>query len=567
MNTSEEDAASEHNASEMDVDNDDRKENREINKDKRNSTDEGWKTSLIRNVHLKNPSRPPRLKKVPKYSEGRGEDSSDDDWLPGSSDVEADVPKQSKRRKRISCKILKKSQKLPQRKSRKVKSIRGSSSDDNRCNSSSSSEDEDQSGGEAKRNEVFLDSAKKSDLGSRKYDKRNSCVFCSKDMAKVGRHILSVHKSEPEVAEILGMEKKSFERKRKLTMLRQAGNFRHNLKVQKVGGVMNVSRRPNNPGNGSSREYLPCVNCLAFIKKDVLWRHRKRCPNLQTEVKGKRKIQCEASLLLHTTKNQTKFLEDVVSHMRLDDVTMLIKRDNAILRYGSFLYDTAGIPKRGYISQKMRVLSRLVSKLREITGFGDSYLESFLKPIYFDDVVKATRHVSTYIVTDAAPEMKTPSLALKIGYALDKVAGLEKGRALRTKDRDTIEDLDYFIHLMKTEWSTRISTIALNTLQENSYQKVEVLPLTEDLLVVRRHTSERMRELSIQLTNSPSNTQAWRELAETTVTRIVILNRRRSTEGAKLTIEQYQNRPKWSQHSLSEIQDTLTPLEMELCKR
>ena len=76
-------------------------------------------------------------------------------------------------------------------------------------------------------------------------------------------------------------------------------------------------------------------------------------------------------------------------------------------------------------------------------------------------------------------------MALKIGYALSKVAGIEKGHALRLKDKSAIEDLEYFKELMENEWPVRISQVALNTMAENVYNKVEVLPLTEDLVKLR----------------------------------------------------------------------------------
>ena len=52
--------------------------------------------------------------------------------------------------------------------------------------------------------QIVIDTAKRSDLGRRRYDKRNCCLFCSKQCAKMGRHILTVHKNEMEVSRILG---------------------------------------------------------------------------------------------------------------------------------------------------------------------------------------------------------------------------------------------------------------------------------------------------------------------------------------------------------------------------
>ena len=137
------------------------------------------------------------------------------------------------------------------------------------CGGNSSNSDQGLiSGSKVKTNSVLIDSTKKSDVSRRRYDKRNSCLFCSKQLAKIGRHILSVHKNEPEVIKILATNKTS-ERRTKLSILRQRGNFHHNVKVKKVGGVLNVLRRPSDTVT-SHDEYLPCLNCLAFVKKNVL---------------------------------------------------------------------------------------------------------------------------------------------------------------------------------------------------------------------------------------------------------------------------------------------------------
>ena len=67
------------------------------------------------------------------------------------------------------------------------------------------------------------------------------CLFCAKVYAKIGRHILVVHKNEPDVAEILSLKP---EDKKTLTLIRTKGNFHHNLKAMKVGGDTKVVRRP-----------------------------------------------------------------------------------------------------------------------------------------------------------------------------------------------------------------------------------------------------------------------------------------------------------------------------------
>lgn len=578
------------------------------------NTNDGWKTSLVRNVHIKTPGRPPRPKVQLLQKKDNAEYTSDE-WMQSSdSDSDSDSgqedtvnkrkkPNHSDGTKKLTVQTMVESSSTEHIATEnrkfmpKLPSSQGVKASDE---DTEADEDEDTDADEdihfrinGKRGhldtqtktpvlrdtcsedegpeKIIIDTAKKSDVGTRSYDKKNSCFYCTKLLSKIGRHILTVHKDENEVSRILATTKnKSRERKIELELLRKKGNFHHNMKVKKVGGVMHISRRPGSNENASHSEYLPCRNCLTFVKKDQLWRHNRSCPQRRPNENPNRKLQYEAMMLANPTEDsdKAKFMEDIVSHMRMDDKGIISKSDDTILRYGLFLYESYGSSKRPYISQKMRILSRLLIEVRKVTGQHNAKLTSFLAPNYFDDILKGTKLLTAYSLNeDAPPEMQTPSLALKIGYALDKVAALEKGYAVRLKEKDKIDDLDDFIHLMNSEWSTRISAVAINTMAENNYNKVEVLPITEDLLVLRTHTVTRLKELTKELCIDETNGEAFRELEEVTVSRIVVINRRRSTEGAKLTIDQFRNRPKWNQNSLSEIQESLTPLELELCKR
>ena len=77
----------------------------------------------------------------------------------------------------------------------------------------------------------------------------------------------------------------------------------------------------------------------------------------------------------------------------MDDKSLIVKYDGALLRYGVFLHETAGPTKRGYISQKLRMLARLLIEIRSITGQNDADLSSFIAPNYFDTRVKGTKRL------------------------------------------------------------------------------------------------------------------------------------------------------------------------------
>jgi len=47
---------------------------------------------------------------------------------------------------------------------------------------------------------------------------------------------------------------------------------------------------------------------------------------------------------------------------------------------------------------------------------------------------------------------RTPSLALKIGHALKKIAKIVKRRAIESREYEKIRDIDYFSDLCCGEW-------------------------------------------------------------------------------------------------------------------
>lgn len=104
-----------------------------------------------------------------------------------------------------------------------------------------------------------------------------------------------MHSNEPAVAKILAKPKKSQERKGMWTLLRNRGNFEHNIKALMTGGSLIVDRRPSQ--EKPVDDFLPCPYCLAFIVKDDIWRHTKNCPFVDVE-RDQHSVKKAATLLL-----------------------------------------------------------------------------------------------------------------------------------------------------------------------------------------------------------------------------------------------------------------------------
>lgn len=148
---------------------------------------------------------------------------------------------------------------------------------------------------------------------------------------------------------------------------------------------------------------------------------------------------------------------------------------------------------------------------------------------------------------------------------LKKCVNILWGHALRTKDKVLEEDANNFERLIVSEWSYRVSHHSLNALSTKKFNKVELLPLANDLEKLRKSLLAKMSSNVERLEQHPQ-LEVWSDLAQATLARLVIFNKRRGGEASKLLIESYLERPDWSQVNSTEVLSSLSGFEKELSK-
>ena len=109
------------------------------------------------------------------------------------------------------------------------------------------------------------------------------------------------------------------------------------------------------------------------------------------------------------------------------------------------------------------------------------------------------------------------------------------GKALREKDSTLLTDQQHLEKLMYSEWNERISHLSMSTLYGRRFNKIELLPLTKGLEIFHKYLCKQISILSKSLIEVPT-LQSWKELAETTPTRLIVFNKRRGGEASKLTV-------------------------------
>ncbi|XP_062608302.1 uncharacterized protein LOC134270140 [Saccostrea cucullata] len=400
-------------------------------------------------------------------------------------------------------------------------------------------------------------------LGSRKYDKQFMCLFCETPQAKLPRHFKSKHSNEIDVARYLAEQDPSVKNKM-LKRLRNLGAHQHNLNVirEKKGSLI-VAYRQSEETHWS--EYSPCPHCLGYYTSCVLWKHVRRCELAPSQRQKYGKILHFSKMLMPASEGEMSVgLRKIFITMKEDIVSTAVKNDYLIRQLGEKLACKHGNngEQFHYIRNCLREMGRLLLSLRKQTGADDAELSSFIDPRKFDIVVQSTKEVSGFSMETT--KYKTPSLALKIGYSLKKCAGIMKGNALRTGDSEVEAKASKFIELYELKWNEEITPHAYRTLEEMRRNRVHLIPLTNDVILLNNYLQNEFQKAYDRLTEEKSNKDAWSLLCELILAQIILFNRRRQGEASKMKVVDYDKKHRANQE---DVLTGLTDLEKNLCAR
>ncbi|XP_029701429.1 uncharacterized protein isoform X4 [Takifugu rubripes] len=360
-----------------------------------------------------------------------------------------------------------------------------------------------------------------------------------KPQSKLARHLQMKHKKEEEVAFAMCQPPRSKKRKNLFEKLRNKGNYFHNivaLKEQK--GEIVTYRQPSKDLNPEAQDYLPCNICYAFFLKDLLWKHEKSCRIKNAVGKNepsKRRIQASASALLLGKGQSSKRCTSIITRMNVDDVSYAVKNDTLICEFGERLLEKHGgdPSKDAYISQWLRELGRFLLAVKSLDPKIKS-TQDVLVPPKFSLAVAAAKKASGF--TKSKYRYNAPSLAIKLGYSLKAVSEILIGQYV--KDEAAAGRVRSFVGLLDAEWGLYVSRRARTNLEEGRWNKKEMIPLTEDVMKLQKVLKANEKEAKDQLLNGP-NPNAYRTLSECLLSQIILFNRRRQGEVAKMLVATY----------------------------
>ncbi|XP_067253215.1 uncharacterized protein [Chanodichthys erythropterus] len=399
--------------------------------------------------------------------------------------------------------------------------------------------------------------------GSRVYNKRHYCLYCSKPYAKMARHLESSHVNKSDVARALSFPKGSKERKQQLDYIRNRGNYAHNAAVMESGeGELVPFKRP--PKKVQGEDFMHCAYCQGLFTRKVLWRHMRSCrlkPQAVLPKPGKNRVQSMCTYTGPVPSNMSKQLWGVISAMNPDPITDIIKNDTVITDIGQHLLNKGGLSAKNkqHVREKMRELGRLIHNARRVTSL--KRMEDCVNPKKYMETVKAVKYTCGY--DSETDKFKIPSLANKLGNSLVKVSKLLKAQGLISNDKQLVNNASEFLEVHENKWNEMISATALRNISEAKWNLPTVMPFTEDVQKMHAYLSEVQDEWFKSLSESPS-TKAWMELAKVCLAQMILFNRRREGEVASMPLSAFLSRDTSDPHE--DVDWALSEVEKKLCR-
>ncbi|XP_060075700.1 uncharacterized protein LOC132555368 [Ylistrum balloti] len=372
--------------------------------------------------------------------------------------------------------------------------------------------------------------------GKQKWDKRHACKYCENLYPKIAMHLETVHSDEEDVARALALPKHSGERKDAWAQIRNEGNWEHNFEVLKSGkGTLIPKYREKEDGKPISN-YIPCTGCKALFSKKSLHEHRRLCKANSSNKRGQGGK--EGKMLLPLPKNVGEsFYKRVILSMVNDDVFSVVTSDSLIMDFGKRLFDNKDIQEHtpNHINVRMREFGRLVLGTRKLPSPIFSW-EDCLNPLNFYTIVSCVKSLAGF--NEDTHFYTTPSLALKVGYSLQRCAKILESNGITEKNQSKKENGENVLKLYSSNWNDLISSRARQTQEEKKYIAPKMLPLSQDVYMLTGFLKSKMRTMRQHLVDDIS---IYFELLKVTLCLVTLFNRKCGGDVQRITVATYKH--------------------------
>lgn len=215
------------------------------------------------------------------------------------------------------------------------------------------------------------------------------------------------------------------------------------------------------------------------------------------------------------------------------------------MKYGSMMFKKVGAKRRSDVAQRMRTVARLRIILGQKQQNPNCHLSEYLTGAGFDQIIEAVEELGgAYMAANGRWGYKNPSIATKLGHALEKLAQIKIGQAIRNSSAVDKEQAEAFLALHTSDYTDLVASPAIHSINSRDNTLLD-LPADEDLNTLRNYLAVRMTTLCAIMRKDP-NVTIWRELSEVAACRLIIFNARRGGEITSLLLSDFEARDKYA---------------------
>lgn len=380
----------------------------------------------------------------------------------------------------------------------------------------------------------------------KKGTKINYCPICNKPIStQFARHLQS-HKEHPEVKKLSNLKDKT-ERRRMLDLMRANGNLQHNMTILKSEGSCKLVTKSSTISHYDLANIAECPSCHGCYSKDNLYKHRKRCAGVSgTYHKNTHSQRSTLDVLAEASKDPANehFVKVVMGSMRKDELYEIIASDSLIKHYGTRMYAKyRHLPHLvNYVSQKTREVARLVQSARRLKPEENLDLKKLLKVDNWDLIIESVKDAAGF--TPEKNAFMTPSLALKLGYTMNRITHYEEMLCIIHKDTERIQEIKNLQTMLAKDLPEKVSRYALETLHVAKFNAPKAIPLSEDIAVFYTYLKTEVGKKLHELREDRTNSKLWYELAQLAACYLIVFNRRRPGELSRLELSTYAKKSK-----------------------
>ena len=356
-------------------------------------------------------------------------------------------------------------------------------------------------------------------LGSSTCPKKDVCLICEKEIrtAVFSRHLQTMHSSDMNVSHMMKLEK-GHEKKRAIQVIRNKGNYEHNMKVFRKGGHLAVVQRPRNTINlSTSRKmsaYVCCDKCFGFYSKYDVWRHR--CP-ADPDFKSNAVRPIAFTLSRETNTYQMKAFE---KKLRKDEISEIILKDGLLRSFIEIELTSKGMQMYSSIANKVRALALFLQSIRNHLNKDSLDYVTLLRTSNLDTMKSVILNLFKYnCESKEAITMERPASLKRLCQAIIQLTCHLEKQFLKKSLFDRAKEAKVLLKLYESELRPMM-TNATHIMQKPASGNPEALPQKHDVEAFKSYLQSQLHKLG----NKDSNR---RQMKEILLAYLILFNKRR----------------------------------------